>query len=116
MIGLIWPLGLDMIKRSLQNYTKSPESETVILAEIQGATRGEVEAAQEATRDTQIQHTAEETCGREGNNPGEKGKRLTAVVFTKDQEIQIVGFFKNNGVIYNNGLMDYKDSNKHEAL
>ena len=56
----------------------------------------------------------EKSCSEEGDDP--KGKRAAAAVFTEEQEMKLLDFLKENKLLCNQHLMNYKDPNKQEAL
>ena len=37
-------------------------------------------------------------------------------MFQEEDELKLVKFLKDNGLLYNKRLMDYKDPNKREAM
>ena len=54
---------------------------------------------------------AENVFGDEEDGQREKGKR-SAVAFSEEQWITLKDYLKDNELMYNKQLMDYKDPNK----
>ena len=78
--------------------------------EIQTKQKAIQKAKQEATQEANVEASTEE-----GDAP--EGKRTAAAVFTEQQEIKLLDFLKDNKILSNKCLMDFKDTvEAQEAL
>ena len=73
-----------------------------------------VDSNMEATYEVTFEATQENTTMRTTQEATEESKG-TIVVFKQD-EMKFVELLKDNELLYNKRLMDYKDPNKGEAL
>ena len=62
--------------------------------------------------------SGEDTQAARGTQKGKADKRSKkpAVLFSAEQEQKLVDFLRNNEILYNKHLMDYKDRSKGEAV
>ena len=78
-----------------------------------------LETQQESdTSDEDTQAAAATTQKGKGTGKGKAGKRSKKppVLFSPEQEQKLVDFLRDNEILYNKHLMDYKDRSKREAV
>ena len=86
--------------------------------EMSDTEQGEIGLETQHDSDTQATQAAGGTQKGKGKGKGKADKRSKKppVLFTAEQEQKIVDFLRDNEILYNKRLMDYKDRSKREAV
>ena len=78
-------------------------------------TQQDSDTSDEDTQDTQAATGTQSGKGK-GKGKADKRSKKPPVLFTAEQEQTIVDFLRDNEILYNKRLMDYKDRSKREAV
>ena len=78
-------------------------------------TQHDSDTSDEDTQDAQAATGTQSGKGK-GKYKADKRSKKPPVLFTAEQEQKIVDFLRDNEILYNKRLMDYKDRSKREAV
>ena len=78
-------------------------------------TQHDSDTSDEDTQDAQAATGTQSGRGK-GKYKADKRSKKPPVLFTAEQEQKIVDFLRDNEILYNKRLMDYKDRSKREAV
>ena len=78
-------------------------------------TQQESDTSDEDTQDTQAAERTQKGKGKGKGKADQRSKKPT-VLFSAEEEQELVHFYHDNEILYNKRLMDYKDMSKREAV
>ena len=78
-------------------------------------TQHDSNSSDEDTQDTQAARGTQKSKGK-GKGKADKMSKKPAVLFTAEKEQKLVDLLRDNEILYNKRLMDYKDRSKKEPV
>ena len=93
-----------------------PEISDTEQGDIGLETQQESDTSDEDTQDTQAAAATTQKGKGTGKGKADKRSKKPPVLFSAEQEQKLVDFLRDNEILYNKRLMDYKDRSKREAV